>query len=209
MLAFILTRIIRHTKWNLAQVRPHRLCVSSIKTGNTKDQDKKQSPARILTIFGLNGGWTSLFMSFNQLMCLKNTWSLMFCSPLSPQPKRLAGCLVKNCKEQRNQAITRAKNTILTYSLLLYVHQIKEHSTKKLSKTSSYPFDNENSFLWYRSRIWNTVLQNGVKQFIFIIAIKRRLWDTTKKQVMSLSPLLQHWKRAGDGESLPYISHTD
>lgn len=46
----------------------------------------------------------------------------------------------------------------------------------------SYPFDNEHRFLWYWSRIWNTVLQNRVKQFIFIIAIKRRLRKYQEKQ---------------------------
>lgn len=57
----------------------------------------------MLTIFGLKGGWTSLFISFSQFVCLKNTWSLMLCSPFSPQPKRLAGCLVRNYTRKENQ----------------------------------------------------------------------------------------------------------
>ena len=46
-------------------------------------------------------------MSFIQLMCLKNTWSLMSCSPFSPQPKRLAGCLVKNWKYEKSNVKKR------------------------------------------------------------------------------------------------------
>lgn len=54
----------------------------------------------ILTILGLNGGWTSLFSMRSQSILLKNAWPRTSSSPLGPQPSLFTGFLVKNCKKR-------------------------------------------------------------------------------------------------------------
>lgn len=53
----------------------------------------------ILTIFGLNGGWTSLFSILNQSIRRKKVWILTSSSPCGPHPNLLTGFFVKNYKQ--------------------------------------------------------------------------------------------------------------
>lgn len=53
----------------------------------------------LLTIFGLNGGWTSRFSSFSQSILLKKGWVRTSSSPFKPQPRRFWGCFVRNCSK--------------------------------------------------------------------------------------------------------------
>lgn len=49
----------------------------------------------LLTILGLNGGWTSLFSIFSQSIRRKKRWLRTSSSPLFPHPSRFCGFLVK------------------------------------------------------------------------------------------------------------------
>lgn len=60
-------------------------------------------PGRGLTGRGLNGGAISNRSSLSQSIQRKKPWSTDGGPPSGPEPRRLAGCLVRNCREHRER----------------------------------------------------------------------------------------------------------
>lgn len=109
----------------------------------------------LLTIFGLNGGCTSRFSIFSQSMRRKNGCTRTSSSPVAPQPKRLLGCLVKNCREKGRTILRGAlgiNEVSLTYALAGLFGLLAET-------------------LW----IGYIVIGYGCKQLLLILAIEGRL----------------------------------
>ena len=165
----------------------------------------------MLTIFGLKGGWTSLFISFSQFVCLKNTWSLMLCSPFSPQPKRLAGCLVRNYNRKENQ-ITHVSNdftskrkkkqlgSLIWAALSDILHLLTFFTTCETVKggveISSHSYRGSNWFLRHRHEVLMRIDRRPTG-WSNISSLKRSVWTTCSKPRICRG--LSLWEKSNEG----------
>lgn len=106
-----------------------------------------------LTIFGLNGGWTSRFSIFSQSIRRKKVWFRTSSSPVELQPKRFCGFLVRNWAN-KTVIITLINKPLVTH-----------------------PFTDIFCLFAQALRIWNVMIGDSSKQLLLVFTVEWRLPD--------------------------------